>query len=141
MPANPTLAPVYEYYATDNGYWRFQYAVNPDIQVGWQRNGIGFFAFGSRQPNAIPIHQYHLENPWRFRYSPSASVGQGWIYDGIVFYALEFPQPRLTIPVYQYSAINPERYHYSINPDVGQGWSNDGAVFHVYAATPAGGGE
>ncbi|NJR65541.1 MAG: hypothetical protein HC772_09860 [Leptolyngbyaceae cyanobacterium CRU_2_3] len=128
------IAPVYEYYAT--APWRYQYTTSPDVQDGWQRLGISFYAFGSSQPGTVPVYQCHAPSPWRYFYSTEGCIGEGWINDGIAFYAYE-TQVEGTIPVYRYVSVEPWRYQYSTTSSMGDGWINEGVAFYVYAAQPA----
>ncbi|MBW4659847.1 MAG: C1 family peptidase [Drouetiella hepatica Uher 2000/2452] len=128
------IAPVYEYNAT--APWRYQYSTSPDVQDGWTRLGIGFYAFGASQPGTVPVYQCRAENPWRYFYSTQGCIGEGWTNDGIAFYAYE-TQVENTIPVYRYVAAEPWRYQYSTSPSIGDRWTNEGIAFYVYAAKPA----
>jgi hypothetical protein len=131
------IVPVYEYVAT-YPVWRYQYSTNPDIQDGWERTGIAFYAFGEQQPGVVPIYQYHAEDPWRYLYSHSPDVESGWIRDGIAFYAYESYKdyPPDTIGVAQYYAIDPWRYLYTISRNGGfEGWTFETTPFLVFDAS------
>lgn len=128
------IVPVYEYVAS-YPVWRYQYSTNPDIQDGWKRTGIAFYAFGKGQPGVVPVYQYHAEDPWRYLYSRNPAVGDGWSRDGVAFYAYESYHPD-TIGVSQYYAIDPWRYLYTINNnEFREGWTFETTPFHVFDAS------
>jgi hypothetical protein len=137
---HPTLVPIYEYYAKDAALDRFQYSASPDLQDGWLRSGIAFFAFTASHPGVLPIYQYHAEDPWRYQYSRKPDIQDGWIRDGIAFYAYTFEHSD-SLPIHQYHAENPWRYQYRLQilgaNDAGGGrdWRYEGVAFFGFAAS------
>ncbi|NJO44014.1 MAG: hypothetical protein HC769_34905 [Cyanobacteria bacterium CRU_2_1] len=135
------ITPVYEYYA-ETPIWRYQYSPSPDIGEGWKRSGVAFFAFGSGEPNTVPVYRFFAKDPWRYYYSTNSTPPQGWLQDGPAFYAYKAQPASGSIPLYQYSAQNPWRYQYSLKDDLvssgkAPGWTFEDAAFYIFDATPA----
>jgi hypothetical protein len=130
------LKPIYEYstgYSTPSGLNLYQYSADPDIQEGWKRRQICFFAFSDRQPGVVPIYQYHAVDPWRFFYTSDSNVGDGWINDGIAFYAYTSSQPN-TIPVFRHFSSDPWCYQYTTLQGKVRGYSLETIAFYVLDA-------
>ncbi|HEY9644687.1 MAG TPA: hypothetical protein V6C57_29595 [Coleofasciculaceae cyanobacterium] len=156
------IIPIYQYHA--EAPWRYFYTTDPDVQRGWKRDGIAFYAFSDGvRGSASEVVRYHAEdqNPWRFLYSlrgdpDFVNASPGWAVDDSVdkgndrkFYAFEradLAPPNVPIrPVYQFFAQAPQRYLYSLSATPpGSGWtlesdpaiavSPGGIVFYVLDA-------
>lgn len=156
------IIPVYQYHSTEP-VWRYFYTTDPDVEKGWVRDGIAFYAFadGVRGAASEVVRYYAKDKqPWRFLYTIKGDPAfiskiTGWAIDGgsgtgndRKFYAFYKPDmvPNYPVrPVYQFYAKNPQRYVYSLSstpPAPGWTLENDpdvlvapgGIVFYVLNA-------
>ncbi|HEY9659096.1 MAG TPA: hypothetical protein V6C65_11635, partial [Allocoleopsis sp.] len=82
------IIPVYQYHA-QTPVWRYFYTTDPDVQQGWKRDGIAFYAFADASTGATEVSRYYAadRNPWRYLYSTrndlvTAGIAPGWAIDG-----------------------------------------------------------
>ena len=156
------LIPVYQYHAEMP--WRYFYSTAPDIQLGWIRDGIAFYAWVEAIPGTVEVFRYYAtdQNPSRYLYSTrndliAAGIAPGWVLDDSLgigndqkFYVFPANTPGSNSrPLYQFYASTPQRYQYALtNTSPGIGWTletdpnlvtTDGVVFHVFDADIPGG--
>lgn len=157
------LIPVYQYHAEMP--WRYFYSTDPDVELGWIRDGIAFYAWAEAIPGTVQVFRYYAadQNPSRYLYSTrndlvAAGIAPGWVLDDSLgtandreFYAFPGNNPGSTSrPLYQFYASTPQRYQYALaNTPPGVGWTletdlnlvtPDGVVFRVFDADIPGAG-
>lgn len=60
-----TLIPVYQYHS-ETPVWCYFYTTDSDIEEGWIRDGIAFYAFAAPSAELVKVSRYYAsdKNPW-----------------------------------------------------------------------------
>ena len=143
-PANPPVAgtvPVFRYYINSNGLYNHFFTTNiNEIENNGNGNvnsynfeGIGFFAFPTQFPGAVPIYRYFNSSSSNHYYTRILGSYTGYTYEGISFYAYS-SSINNSVPIYRYLNQSVVDHHYTKNQNESplSGYVYEGIAFYAY---------